>query len=197
MSIRRLYTILLLCALHVCPLHAQDDESRQILNEAEEAYQIGKVEEARKLLVSRVQNMSSAQRLRGYRLLTLCYLALEQPEEAKKYAANLLRENPYYSPTVDYPPRFIDMINEIKQGLVNTITTASSQAESLTEVPVSTTLITEDMIRNCGGQNLQEVLAAYVPGMNIIDCNNDINIAMRGIYSTGQEKILIMLNGHQ
>lgn len=197
MSIRRLYTILLLCALHVCPLHAQDDESRQLLNEAEEAYQIGKVEEARRLLVSRVQNMSSAQRLRGYRLLTLCYLALEQPEEAKKYAANVLRENPYYSPTVDYPPRFIDMINEIKQGLVNTITTASSQAESLAEVPVPATLITEEMIRNCGGQNLQEVLAAYVPGMNIIDCNNDINIAMRGIYSTGQEKILIMLNGHR
>ena len=53
------------------------------------------------------------------------------------------------------------------------------------------------MIHNCGGQNLQEVLAAYVPGMNIIDCNDDINIALRGIYSNSQEKILIMLNGHR
>ena len=76
MSIRKLYTILLLCALYVCPLHAQDDESRQVLNEAEEANQIGKVEEARKLLVRRVQNMSSAQRLSGHRLPTLCYLPL-------------------------------------------------------------------------------------------------------------------------
>ena len=41
------------------------------------------------------------------------------------------------------------------------------------------------------------MLAAYVPGMNIIDCNDDINIAMRGIYSSTQEKILIMLNGHR
>lgn len=73
MSIRRLYTILLLCALHVCPLHAQDDESRQLLNEAEEAYQIGKVEEAQKMLVGHVRNMSSAQRIRGYRLLALCF----------------------------------------------------------------------------------------------------------------------------
>jgi len=197
MNIKKLYTIILLSALHICPIQAQEDEARQLLNEAEEAYQIGKVEEAQKMLVGHVRNMSSAQRIRGYRLLALCFLALEQPEEAKKYAANVLRENPYYSPTVDYPPRFIDMINEIKQGLVNTITTASSQAESLAEVPVPTTLITEDMIRNCGGQNLQEVLAAYVPGMNIIDCNDDINIAMRGIYSNGQEKILIMLNGHR
>ena len=53
------------------------------------------------------------------------------------------------------------------------------------------------MIHNCGGQNLQEVLAAYVPGMHIIDCNDDINISMRGIYSNGQEKILILLNGHR
>ena len=52
------------------------------------------------------------------------------------------------------------------------------------------------MIRNCGGQNLQEVLATYVPGMNIIDCNDDINIAMRGIYSNGQEKILKIGRAH-
>ena len=36
-----------------------------------------------------------------------------------------------------------------------------------------------------------------MPGLNIIDCNDDINIAMRGIYSSTQEKILIMLNGHR
>ena len=89
------------------------------------------------------------------------------------------------------------MVENIKRGLTAKITTASSHAESLAEVPVPTTLITEDMIRNCGGQNLQEVLAAYVPGMNIVDCNDDINIALRGIYSNSQEKILIMLNGHR
>ena len=88
-------------------------------------------------------------------------------------------------------------MNNIKAGKTATITTASSQAESLAEVPVPTTLITAEMIHDSGGRNLREVLAAYVPGMNIIDCNDDINIAMRGIYSTGQEKILIMLNGHR
>ncbi len=89
------------------------------------------------------------------------------------------------------------MVERIKAGRTATITTASSQAENLSEVPVPTTLITEEMIRNCGASNLQEVLAAYVPGMYIVDCNDDINISMRGIYSNSQEKILIMLNGHR
>ena len=108
----------------------------------------------------------------------------------------LLRENPYYTSVQD-PPRFSDIIDKLKAGRNATVTTASSQEESLSEVPVPTTLITAEMIRACGGRNLQEVLAAYVPGMNIVDCNDDINIAMRGIYSNGQEKILFMLNGHR
>jgi iron complex outermembrane receptor protein len=33
--------------------------------------------------------------------------------------------------------------------------------------------------------------------MNLIDCNDGINIAMRGIYSNMQEKILFLLNGHR
>jgi iron complex outermembrane receptor protein len=89
------------------------------------------------------------------------------------------------------------MVEDVKSGRTATITTASSQAEVLAEVPVPTTLITEEMIRNSGARNLQEVLATFVPGMTAVDCNDDINIAMRGIYSNGQEKILIMLNGHR
>ena len=180
------------------PMHAQENDMRLILSEAEEAYQIGKVEDAKRLLENNIQNLNNNLRLRGYRLLSLCCLALDQSQEARVYAERMLNEDPYYSPTVDYPPRFIDMVNAIKQSFsITTITTASSQAESLGEVPVPTTLITEEMIHNCGATNLQEVLAAYVPGMHLIDCNDDINIAMRGIYSNGQEKILVMLNGHR
>ena len=93
----------------------------------------------------------------------------------------MLSQDPYYTASSQDPQRFIDLVESIKLGLTAKITTASSQAETLAEVPVPTTLITEDMIRNCGAQNLQGVLAAYVPGMNIVDCNDDINIAMRGI----------------
>ena len=197
MSIRNIAVIGCLAFFCTLPLQAQRDDPRQLINEAEAAFQIGKVEEARQMLEGRVATLSSSLRLRGYRLLSLCYLALENTDEARKYAVKVLDENPYYTPTVEYSPRFIDMIEEIKQGRNNTITTASSQAETLEEVPVPTVLITEEMIRYSGAQNLQEVLAAFVPGINIIDCNDDINIGMRGIYGQGQQKILIMLNGHR
>ena len=136
-------------------------------------------------------------RQNALRLIALSYLARFDTEHTQQYAKLILHENPYYTPSASDPPAFADMVNDIKAGMTATITTASSQAESLAEVPVPTTLITEQMIHDCSGRNLQEVLAAYVPGMNLIDCDDDINISMRGIYSNTQEKILIMLNGHR
>ena len=180
------------------PLSAQelDTEQRQVYAQAESLYQIGHLEEVIQLLEQHAQAFRGTMRQSVFRLLALTYLAMDDEEAAEKNAMQLLRENPYYTPVQD-PPRFSDIIDKLKEGRNATVTTASSQEESLSEVPVPTTLITAEMIRACGGRNLQEVLAAYVPGMNIVDCNDDINIAMRGIYSNGQEKILIMLNGHR
>ena len=176
---------------------AQEITMRQLYEQAENDYKIGRIERARDLLTSNINQFPSQLKTSGYRLLSLCSLALDEPEQAEQYAAQLLEIDPYFSVSSQDPLRFIDMVNSIKSGRSATITTASSQAETLAEVPVPTTLITEEMIRNCGAQNLQGVLAAYVPGMHIVDCNDDINIAMRGIYSNGQEKILFMVNGHR
>lgn len=172
-------------------------ESRSIYDAAEADYQVGRLEEAQQQLTTHLKEFDSSLLQSAYRLLALCKLGMDDTQKAEEYIRLLLEKNPYYSPTANDPPRFIDMIEQIKSGLNATITTASSHAEKLSEVPVPTTLITEEMIKSCGGTNLQEILAAYVPGMTIVDCNDDINIAMRGIYSNGQEKILIMLNGHR
>ena len=85
----------------------------------------------------------------------------------------MLREDPYYNPSIQDPPRFSDLVSNLRMGLTATITTASAQSEDLREVPVPTTLITEEMIRISGARNLQEVLAFYVPGMSIVDCNTE------------------------
>ena len=189
-----IYIILLAFPLAV---QAQDDSGRSIYDEAEREYKIGRVEQARDLLLNNIGTFKNSLRESAYKLLTICYLGLDDTAQAESCATKLLRRDPYFTPSPQDPQRFIDLIEDIKSGLTTTIITASSQAETLSEVPVPTTLITEEMIHNSGATNLQEVLAAYVPGMNIIDCNDDINIAMRGIYSNGQEKILIMLNGHR
>ena len=192
---RLIHTIILLCFL--LPAVAQDNTSLQLYEEAESEYNIGRIDQAITLLTENLGKFKGNVKQSAYRLLSLCHLGNDNNLEAERYAVMLLGEDPYYSASPRDPQRFADLVNSIKAGLTATITTASSQAENLEEVPVPATLITEDMIKRCGGRNLQEILATYVPGMTIIDCNEDMNIAMRGIYSLSQEKILIMLNGHR
>ena len=178
------------------PVSSQETR-RQIYNQAESDYDIGRIEQALSLLQNNIQNFNGNLLESAYRLMALCWLSLDENDKAEQAARQLLNADPYYTASPQDPQRFADLVENIRSGITAKITTASSQAETLAEVPVPTTLITEEMIRNSGACNLQEVLATYVPGMNIIDCNDDINIAMRGIYSNGQEKILIMLNGHR
>lgn len=180
------------------PAVAQSESRmREKLAQAENDYRIGRIDQARDSLLLDLAGFHGNLRQNALRLIALSYLARFDTEHTQQYATMMLQENPYYTPSASDPATFADIVNDIKAGMTTTITTASSQAESLAEVPVPTTLITEQMIHDCGGRNLQEVLAAFVPGMNIIDCDDDINIAMRGIYSNTQEKILIMLNGHR
>ncbi len=195
---KHLYLIILLCLSIQCS-YAQtaDEDYRNIYDTAVSDYEIGRIEQAEKNLKENLNNFPINLRQSAYRLLSLCYLELDRNEDAERYVRQILKENPYYSTTLSDPQRFIDMVESMKSGMAATITTASSQAEKLSEVPVPTTLITEEMIRESGARNLQELLAIYVPGMNIIDCNDDINISMRGVYSNGQQKILVMLNGHR
>ena len=200
MSLRKLFLIALLSLLHVVPTEAQNDDSRQLLTDAENAYQIGKIEEVMDILQGKVGSMNSALKLRAYRLLSLCALAIEQPEKAREYAIKMLSENPYYTPTVDYPPRFIDLVKDIKQNMEETkITTASNQSESMNEAPTPITIITSEMIEELGyNKNLNQILATYVPGMTEIAAENPgENLAMHGAYSDNQEMILVMENGHR
>lgn len=195
---RKSIYILLLFLQCTLAAYAQDESTiREVYVQAENDYQIGRIEQARDALIAHLDHFHGNMRQNALRLIALSYLARFDIKETERYATLMLQENPYYSPSSNDPLSFSDIIANIKAGMTATITTASSQAESLAEVPVPTTLITAEMIKTSGARNLQEVLAAYVPGMNIIDCDDDINIAMRGIYSNTQEKILVMLNGHR
>ena len=195
---KKLYILLYTVIFCVCTTYAQDDAAmRELYAQAEDAYRIGRIEQARDLLLQNLSTFQGNSRQSALRLIALTYMDEYDIPKVEQYVTLLLQQNPYYSPSAQDPATFIEIVNNIKAGMTPTITTASSQAESLAEVPVPTTLITAEMIQTSGARNLQEVLAAYVPGMNLIDCNDDVNIAMRGIYSNTQEKILIMLNGHR
>ena len=108
----------------------------------------------------------------------------------------MLEAEPYYTPSLQDPLRFVQLVKKMQSGNT-TLVTASQQEESPAEAPVPVTIITRDMMANIGARTLKEVLLAYVPGMNHVESANEVNIAMRGIFSSGQQKILIMLNGHR
>ena len=193
---RRLLLILL-CTVCLLSAMAQNSSMRQIYDQAEADYQDGRVEQAVELLEENIKSFPTNLKVSVFRLLSLCNLSMDNDAKAEQYATLMLREDPYYNPSLQDPLRFSELVSNLRVGITATITTASAQSEDLREVPVPTTLITEEMIHDCGARNLQEVLAFYVPGMSIVDCNEGANIAMRGIYSNNQEKILIMLNGHR
>ena len=197
---KRLYLVIYILVALLSPQHveAQDNnESRQIYLQAEEEYQVGRLEQALKLLQTNINDFDGNLKQNAYRLIALCYLAQDNTSQTETYAKLLLQENPYYTSIQD-PVRFEDMIKRLKTGRSATVTTASSQAESINEAPVPVTIITAEMIEMLGyNKNLNQILAAYIPGVSVVASSTLDNIAMHGAYSTGQEKILIMENGHR
>lgn len=185
-----LLTLFLLCVVTFAQTH------RDRLHQAHELYRLGRVEEAQHLLDKNWQILTRSETYdAACRLMVLCLLEQDKADRAENFAQELLNHNPYYAPDINDPQRYIDLISNIKGGQV-TITAASQIAETLDEAPVPIILITEDMIRQSGARNLQDLLVLYVPGFTRIEGMNT-NVAVNGTYSQMQEKILVMLDGQR
>lgn len=189
----RKYTAVILMMFLTISASAQD-----IYTNAENAYKIGRIDSALVLLKSHENSFQGTDRQKAYRLISLCCLALDMTEESEKYAGQLLKENKNYYGSLQDPVRFVDMINRLREGRGTTIKTASGQEELIEEAPVPVTIITREMIDNLSNnKSLGQILANYIPGMSEICSYAFSNITMHGVYSSGQEKILIMENGHR
>ena len=174
-----------------------NNEMRQVYTEAESAYQLGQLDQAIKLLEDNLNDFRGNLSQSALRLVSICYLAQDDKESSEKYARLLLSINPYYTSVQD-PIRFEDMIALLKSGRSSTVTTASSQAESINEAPVPVTVITREMIDQLSNnKSIGQILATYVPGLNEVSAYSISNAAMHGVYTTSQEKILVMENGHR
>ena len=192
---KKIFTIIFSLAVSIAAT-AQTAAEIEICQQAETAYRIGRFDEAVSLLKDNMSRLTSRTRSTAYHLLSLCYMEKDNSDEATRYASLLLKENPYFTPTLSDPLRFIDLIESMKRGKSATITTASQQAESIDESPVPVTLITEDMIKASGAKNLRDLLMTFVPGITPLE-GEECNLSMRGIYSSSQENILIMRDGHR
>lgn len=193
--IKRISVLLFIIIYGGCfSLHAQEELSTY--QKAAELYEIGQFEEVLELLGPALNegSVKKADQANAYRIMALSCMQLHQTEGAQSYTTQLLMVNPNYYNSQD-PPRFLDLINSLKKNSI-TIETASQQAESIEESPVPVTLITEDMIQASGAQSIRELLSLYIPGVNIIEGSSS-NVALRGIYSSTQETLLILLNGQR
>ena len=164
--------------------------------DAEEAYRDGLFDKAIHILEKDMKGYDKMLKSNACRLLALSYMSIDREEKADEYVRLLLKYLPYYTVSLQDPERFADLIRKYKEGK-RTLVTASQQIETLEEVPVPVTLITEEMIQDSGARNLKELLLAYVPGISGVENVNEMNMAMHGIYSSGQQKILIMQDGHR
>lgn len=192
------YTIIVLTIILslVGSTAAAQEHTGNAYDKALEQYNLGRFETACDILLPRIKELSNQERVRAYRILALSSLYMGDTQAAEGYARELLTLDPYYTVYND-SQRFADLIELVKRGKRATITTASRTAESLDEVPVPVTLITAEMIENSGARNLKELLCTYVPSMTNVESNDETNMAMRGLYSSSQEVLLIMVNGHR
>ena len=88
-------------------------------------------------------------------------------------------------------------IQELVSLLKSKVTAASKQLEPEAEAPVPVTVVTAEMIELSGARNLMEVLTRFVPGMTQVQDQNEYVVAMRGVYTSSQQKILVLLDGHR
>ena len=189
----RIYIIVVALMLMAVPTAAQD-----IYSQAENAYTIGRLDSALVLLKNHEYSFQGTDRQKAYRLMSLCYLGLDQIEESEKYSGYLLKENKNYYGSLQDPIRFVDMINRLREGSGTIIKTASGQEELIEEAPVPVTIITREMIDMLSNnKSIGQILATYVPGMSEVCSYAFANVAMHGVYTNGQEKILVMENGHR
>ncbi|TQV76958.1 TonB-dependent receptor [Aliikangiella marina] len=77
------------------------------------------------------------------------------------------------------------------------VAAASKFEESLEQTPVPVTLITQGMIESSSATTLRDLLVQYVPGFTPVEDQNEYNVAFRGIYTSSQQKILILLDGER
>ncbi len=76
------------------------------------------------------------------------------------------------------------------------VVTASKKEQFSTETPAVVTVITAEEIKNMGARNLLDILKT-IPGFNIIQDTNEHLVALRGIYASTNQKVLLLRDGHR
>src|SRR5258706_9043491 len=76
----------------------------QTLRLAQSIYEQGRLHELPELINKNLDAFSKSEKVTGYRLLTLAYIYLEEPEKADETLLKLIQTDPYFKPNPGVDP---------------------------------------------------------------------------------------------
>src|SRR5205814_9578895 len=82
------------------------------------------------------------------------------------------------------------------ETLVDLVVTATLRMQSTLEAPASITVVSASEIRARGYRTLKAIMND-VPGVNDVSDSNEEIVAVRGVFASTTNKILILVNGHR
>ncbi len=192
------YKIILLILFFSNELYSQNCDW-SVLNDANENYKLGNFEE----IIPKIQNcintgFDDQQKIEGYRLLSKTYLALDNDSSARQAADKLLKINSKFQP--DYladPPKFIQIINIIKElSQAQIVTSVSKKEENVFEAPATVIVISEKDIIERGYLNIEEIFHD-LPGFDMIRGRGAIYsmVYQRGYRSVTNDRSILLIDG--
>ena len=189
----------IICIVHllcIAPASAQHDCTLALI-EADKAYQTGQFNQVIDLLTPCVgSNISVKEKVAIYRLMALTHLSTDHTDLAENFVTRLLTIKPNFETTLQDPPLFTEIVEEVKLELASTqVSSVSKNNESLLEAPATVILITEEEIKRRGYQDL-EALFHDLPGFDI-SRGNGVQYSLiyqRGYRSNGTDKTLFLID---
>ncbi|BDD07303.1 TonB-dependent receptor domain-containing protein [Aureibacter tunicatorum] len=182
-------------------VYSQQGCGTSTLKIAKSYYDIGLFEDAVEKLEFCLNNngFNKNQLERAYHRLVLCYIQLEDFPKAEENAIKLINMNPLFTPDVEDPKVFFEIIEKIKNGLTdNLIFSASQKRENIRKAPSQTYVVTRQMIDQNAYTTLEQILMD-IPGFQVSHINGTITtkIDARGIGGKESDKTLFLINGIQ
>ncbi|MBI9066878.1 MAG: TonB-dependent receptor plug domain-containing protein [Salinivirgaceae bacterium] len=200
LSIKKTYhnIIVLLLFIFMNVLVNGQDCGDEKINNAQKKYDIGLFQEIETYLMPCIiDGFNILQKEKAYKLIAISNLAIDSLSACIKASENLLKIKPYFEPDLFDPPKFIEIINNLKKiEQKQIITSVSKKAENVLEAPATVLIITEQEIIDRGYHDIEEIFHD-IPGFEISKGRgaNYSNLYQRGYRSVLTDRTILLIDG--
>lgn len=178
----------------VVPGAAQQTPCESGLHDALKSYEVGLFAAVPEQLAPCFQQRTSrARQADAYALLARAYLAADEPAKARQAVSDLLRANPAFEIEAGAPPRFAQLVAQVRREESTVqVTSVSKSKESLREAPATVAVVTAEEIERRGYLDLEQVLHD-LPGFDISRTGDLVysSIFQRGFRAEGRNLLLL------